>query len=261
MNKYTKKSHLKNHYENGRQEPWVLLESFTKDGKFIEYTSNYISAAVNEYDGNIPDAKDIPVLVWHSSESVQDPVNYLPREIPEVETTTLTKDEQTALEDKVKEWSDENVNSSNYTNKRSEFIIENTENITPYCTSLLTCTCGKRKVFESVSEAFAYQQLDHLDNEHESLLWYYCGSIDKDTREYSRSVYEGSKADHTGLLDKIMNRKANKEPIRLVPIHETPLSIALQEIEAYKVTSYSTEEPPKPTDDSTEQNKEVQDRK
>jgi hypothetical protein len=246
MHKYTEKSHLKNHYENGRQEPWVLLESFTEDGKFIEYTSNYISAAISEYDGYIPDAENIKILVWHSSESIEDPTNYLPIEISEVETITRTKDDQVALEDEVRKWSKDDISSSNYSTKRAEFILNNIDRITPYCTCLLTCTCGERTVFKSVSEAFANQELEHKNSDHNSLIWYYCGNINEEIRSSAHSVYEGSKSNYTGILDRIRNKRINKDPIHIVPIHYTPLSVALQEIDAYKVTEHSTEQPPQP---------------
>lgn len=240
MDDYTRKTHIKNYFENGRKEPRILLESPTEEGDFIEYSSTLISSSIVEYNGLIPDSMDIEIQVWHASSTIDDPVNYVPSEYESINSIVKTKTNENSLEEKVKEWSDSKVDKGNYQQERGRFLKNVENNRGSYCSTLLTCSCGTRKVMDSVSQAIGQRDTDHIDNNHNPMIWFYCGTIDKQTREKSYSVYEGARSRSTSIIQKIRGSDDEKDPIDLVPIHYTPLSVALQEVGAYEVTEHST---------------------
>ena len=239
MEDYTRKTHIRNYFENGRKEPRVLLESPTGDGDFIEYSSTLISSAVAEYSGLIPDSMNIEIRVWHASSSIDDPINYVPSEYESINSIVKTKTNEDSLEEKVKEWSNSKVDQGNYKQERGRFLSNVKDSRGSYCSTLLTCSCGKRQLLDSVSEAIGYRDTEHVDDNHNTMIWFYCGTIDKSIREKSYSIYEGARSKGTSLIQKIRGTDDEKDPIDQVPIHYTPLSVALQEVGAYDITEHN----------------------
>lgn len=239
MDDYTRKTHVKNYFENGQSEPRVLLESPTKDGDHIEYSSTLVSSSVVQYNGLIPDAVDIDIQVWHASSSIDKPINYVPSEYERISSVVRTKTSQDSLEDVVREWSDRKVDKGNYKAERARFLKSTADEHHGYCSSLLTCRCGERKVFESVSNAVGHRDTDHRGEGHDAMIWFYCGVIDEDVREKSYSIYEAARSRNSSVLQKIRRSNDGEDPINLVPIHHTPLSVALQETGAYNITEHN----------------------
>lgn len=242
MKDYTEKTHIKNYFENGQNEPRVLLESPTEDEDFIEYSSTLISSSIVKYNGLIPDSTYIDIQVWHASSSINDPINYVPSEYKSINSIVRTKTDNNSLEEKVREWSDLKVDEDNYQKERGRFLKNVEIDGGSYCSTLLTCSCGTRKVMDSVSKGIGIRDTDHIDNDHNPIVWFFCGTIDKQTREKAYSVYEGAKSKSNSIIQKIRGSNSDKDPIDLVPIHYTPLSVALQEVGAYEVTEHITKE-------------------
>lgn len=238
MDDYTRNTHVKNYFENGRNEPRVLLESPTEDEDFIEYSSTLISSTIVQYNGLIPDSMDIEIQVWHASSSIDDPVNYIPLEYERIGSVVRTKASEDSLESTVKEWSDKKVDEGNYVAERGRFLKSTTDEQDGSCSCLLTCTCGERKALNSVSEAVGYRDSDHTGSGHNPMIWFYCGTINRSVRENAYSTYEGARSRTTSMIQKILLKDDHKDPIDTVPIRYTPLSVALQEVGGYDINQH-----------------------
>lgn len=247
MREYVKNTHNCLFYENGKSEPHILVES-VEDDDFICYCSDKISSTIVNYDGEIPSSKDRKktirgdnLLVWHLSEDVEKPLGVVVREYPSIESYTDYVDGETSIKDAVSDWSDKkDISKEKYEERRSKFLSETTGRQHPYCSCLLTCNCGVREVFQSVSEALGNRYQHSKEGAFSSCqntkLWYLCGRIDDDIREESYADYEASRTDILSLLSNIYGKY--KEPISEVPILYTPYSIALQKVGAYDVRNH-----------------------
>lgn len=233
----THKIHNKNQFTS---EPTVLLES-REDKDYVEYGLNPISTSISTQQGLIPESKN-DIMVWHLSSYIQEPKEYILHEYPSIQTTIETKDDQVSIQQAVRGWSDSTVNSANYEEERAEYLEATNNNQEPYCTSLLTCSCGYREPFNSVSLAISERDQNHMN--HESRVWLYSGRITDDVVETSMKKYHVILQENKTILSRILNRSDDRPPIYKVPIYSTPLSLALQEIDAYDTSDHSTDDYP-----------------
>lgn len=244
MKNYTHKTHIRNYYENGRSEPRILVESPTEDGDYIEYTSSLLTSAIMEYEGNIPDSDEIQLNVWHKSKDIQDPNAVIVGEYEDLGSVAPSNNDEISLQEKVKEWAGDDLNPQKYESIKSEFLLSTEEDRESYCTSLLTCSCGERRVCTSVSEAVGYQLKHKYEEDCEySMIWYLCGIIDKETRRMANSAYEAKRMGLSSIITNFMKDNEEKEPIDTVPIDKTPFSIALKDVGAYQNTEHSLDTP------------------
>lgn len=240
MRNYVESTHIKNYYENGRVEPWILVESPTEKS-YINYASSYISSAVCKYDGTIPDSRETELFVWHLSNSVETPIDLIPTEYEKIDfIDDSIRGGDRKLSEQVKNW-DGYESNEDYKKNRAKFFVNTQDEIQPFCSTLLTCECGYRQTFPSVSMAIGKKYLHHEKSEcSDANIWYLCGMITPSIREKSLKKYEGFVArGGLNILKIIDPRNKDKKPINKVPIHNTPFSIALQDIGAYNISEYS----------------------
>lgn len=243
MKDYTNNTHVKNYYENGRADPRVLIESPSGENDYIEYSSTLLTSSIVQYEGNIPDAEDIKLNVWHYSNSVQDPKQVVVGEYDTIQCLQPTNTDDKSLEERVAEWAGDEFDPRSYDKHKRAFLLNTKDEREPYCTTLTTCSCGDRKVCNSVSEAVGLKS-EHQSSEcSEYSIWYFCGVIDRDTRRMSKSAYEANIAGISEFINKIGLGTGSAEPLYKVPIDETPYSIALKDVGGYDTTDHVVGDP------------------
>lgn len=239
MRKSTEITHARDYYENGRIEPTILVECIEGDS-YISFICDTISSGIVNFDGHIPHSEQSPkyqtikdLYVWQLSDSIEDPMDIIVREYNTIDVKTEYVDGETGIRDRLKEWYGGAFTDEQYTNILSNFLVETEDERDGYCSSLVTCSCGTREVYDSVSLAVANKNNNHNDCENTD-IWYFCGLIDKEVKKLSYSHYESSRSQFLKILKKNKN-----DPIYTVPIHKTPLSIALQDVGAYSIENHN----------------------
>lgn len=242
MKDYTKNTHVKNYYENGRSEPRILVESPSQSDKNIEYSSTYVTSSIVEYEGNIPDGPEVELNIWHHSQTVQEPIKIVAGEYENIQSVSPTNTDDRSLEEAIADWVGDGFDPRSYKENKREFLSSTQDRREPYCTSLLTCSCGDRIVCDSVSEALGTKYSHDSEGCSLNTIWYFCGVITTDIRRTANSAYEASTVGVSNILNKIRG-KDRPEPIYQVPIDDTPYSIALRDVGAYDITDHSGQKP------------------
>lgn len=233
----TKHTHKQRHYENGKTNPFILVES-EEDGEFIEYASGHITKCIYSYNGEIPSG-DSNLEVWHHESSTEKAENMVIREYESIHTKTSYVSGEVGVEERILEFSnlESRTRGDKWDRARKNFFLDDLEEINKYCSTLLTCNCGHRCTYDSVSESLGHKISHSLDG-HSPHIWYYCGQIDNKTKRESYIQYESSES-VIKRISRLFNLSQERTPIMSVPIHMTPFSIALSRVGGYGTKSYS----------------------